>query len=473
MNRSLPSRRRSASIARHRIVRPIVEGLEHRCLLSAASGDRWVYPQRVTYSFIPDGTNVGGISSSLYSTMKSAGATATWQLQFQKAAAIWETVANIQLVQVSDNGTAVGQSGKQQGDSNFGDIRIGAIPEQSGTLGLTFFPPPDNGGTLAGDMFFNSSVNWQINSGYDIETVALHEFGHALGMAHSQIQQALLYASYNGIKQTTNSDDVSGLSGIYGPVPSDTTSNGQVSTATDISGQINANGQVTLGGQEIVAASNLNFYKITVPASTTGTMTVSVQASSLSSLAPRVTLYNASGQGLVQTSNTNLYSTTAAVTLSNVNPGEVYYIKASSANAGAGSIGTYGLLVNFGNKTQAAVAPPNTSVTSQTNTTTGTSNSETTDGGGVLGGLLGGLLDTLGGVVDGLVHIGSLTGAGDALTVTPAYARHHHLKFPKRTHPFRHAVHTLGQPHPHGNLHKPNLHAHPAVHLTPRHHGLH
>ena len=58
--------------------------------------------------------------------------------------------------------------GDQQDDPRFGDIRIGAIPLGSGILAETFLPPPANGGTDAGDIIFNSSINWQINSNYDL-----------------------------------------------------------------------------------------------------------------------------------------------------------------------------------------------------------------------------------------------------------------------------------------------------------------
>jgi len=60
-------------------------------------------------------------------------------------------------------------------------------------------PPPINGGSDAGDVFINSSQSWQINNDYDLETVAIHEIGHSLGMAHSTIASAVMYAYYNGM----------------------------------------------------------------------------------------------------------------------------------------------------------------------------------------------------------------------------------------------------------------------------------
>src|SRR5262249_41084110 len=156
----------------------------------------------------------------------------------------------------------------------------------------------------------------------------------------------------SGIKQTPNSDDTSGLAAIYGPVPNNPDNNGTISTATDVTSKINANAQVALPAQLIASSTDQDFFRVTVPASTTGTMTVSMQTTALSSLAPRVTVYNSSGQGLAQDVNTNGYNSTAVVRISNVTPGQVYYIRAAAANAGAGSVGSYGLLINFGSKTQ-------------------------------------------------------------------------------------------------------------------------
>src|SRR5271168_1692222 len=150
---------------------PKVEDLEDRVLLYSAYGDQWTYDSRITYSLMPDGTNIGGVSSALFSTLNANYPTATWEEQIEDAASLWEGATNANLALVSDGGEAVGSSGDQQDDPRFGDIRIGAIPLGSGILAETFLPPPANGGTDAGDILLNSTVDWQINSSYDLLTV--------------------------------------------------------------------------------------------------------------------------------------------------------------------------------------------------------------------------------------------------------------------------------------------------------------
>ncbi len=198
-----------------RSARPLLENLEDRLLLYNTYGGSWAYGSRITYSLMPDGTTIGGTPSVLFQTLNAKFSLATWELQFQKAAAVWQAVANINLAQVSDSGSPEGTSGDQQGDPRFGDIRIGMLNLGSGVLGETFIPPPANGGTDAGDMFLNSQASWQINTDYDLETVAIHEFGHALGLGESQITTACMYAYYNGMKQSLTTDDIAGIQSVW------------------------------------------------------------------------------------------------------------------------------------------------------------------------------------------------------------------------------------------------------------------
>src|SRR5581483_11302265 len=196
------------------------------------------------------------------------------------------------------------------------------------------------------------------------------------------VQQAVMYADYTGVKQSFNIDDVNGLQSIYGAIPANSHGNSSLSTATNITGQINASGQVAVSGLAITGSSDQDFFEVTVPASTTGSMTVSIQATGLSSLAPRVTIYNGNRTAIAQTSNANLYGSTATYTLTNVSPGQVYYIRATAANTGAGCAGAYGLLVNFGSQRQPTIAPPYTTVaTAQGASSTGNAGAETTGAG--------------------------------------------------------------------------------------------
>lgn len=67
-----------------------------------------------------------------------------------------------------------------------------AFDGPSGVLAHAFYPPP-NGGDIAGDSHFDEAESWSVNlppSGIDLYTVGAHEFGHALGLAHSTVSGA-------------------------------------------------------------------------------------------------------------------------------------------------------------------------------------------------------------------------------------------------------------------------------------------
>jgi hypothetical protein len=353
---------------RHRAVQPKLEGLEERLLLYSSLGAQWTYSSRITYSFMPDGTSVGGVSSVLFQTLNSRYPTATWQQQLKIAASLWENVTNANLSQVSDSGQPVGSAGYQQDDPRFGDIRIGAVPLSSGTLAVTYIPPPVNGGTDAGDILLNSNVNWQINSNYDLMTVVAHEFGHSLGLGESTVSQAVMYGTYNGIKQALVSDDIAGIQSIYGTRSFDqfntgSTHNNTVSTATNITSFIGAYSQIAIPNLDITTVGDTEWYYVSVPSTTNGTMTVSVQSSNLSSLSPKLIVYTSSLSLVGQAAATNSLGATISVTTC-VAAGQGYYYKVMAAG-GPGPIGGYGLLVNFGSQTQPPIPPPNTIVFSQ------------------------------------------------------------------------------------------------------------
>jgi hypothetical protein len=46
--------------------------------------------------------------------------------------------------------------------------------------------------------------------------VALHEIGHLLGLAHSQDQNAIMYAYYGEDRNDLRADDIAGIQSLYG-----------------------------------------------------------------------------------------------------------------------------------------------------------------------------------------------------------------------------------------------------------------
>src|SRR5689334_24997611 len=137
---------------------PRLEGLEDRFLLYATTGTQWAKPKLISYSFMPDGTSIGGVPSNLQATLNARFATSDWKAQFARAAAAWQKMANVNFTLVSDNGAPLGVSGNLQNDPRFGDVRIGGYAMSGSILAFGYLPAPANGGTSAGDILFNTSM---------------------------------------------------------------------------------------------------------------------------------------------------------------------------------------------------------------------------------------------------------------------------------------------------------------------------
>jgi hypothetical protein len=362
--------RRSRPASEVRSRRLQIESLEERWVPYATSGNLWPRPERITISFQPDGTNLGGPTSNLITTFNTKfGSASAWQDKILQAAQLWAQQTNINFSVVSDNGAASGSGSYQQGDSGFGDIRIGGYSFSNNNLAIAYYPPPGNNYSLGGDYAFNTKLGFNINgSDYDVFTVALHEFGHSLGLAHATSTSAVMYSAYNGRDTALNTDDINGIRAIYGGARTNDSydavaSNGTFAAATNITSLISTTAKnALLTGRDITTTTDIDYYKFTVPTGMTGTMTVKVQSAGLSLLTPLFKVYNnsqvqigstAQGTGYVGSTLTGNFSVTA---------GQTYYIMVDGKDATAHGTGRYALTLTFTGVTSPTVPIPNTQV---------------------------------------------------------------------------------------------------------------
>ncbi|XP_069845982.1 matrix metalloproteinase-9 [Dipodomys merriami] len=69
---------------------------------------------------------------------------------------------------------------------------------------------------------FDNDKKWGFcpDQGYSLFLVAAHEFGHALGLDHSSVPEALMYPMYRFLEGSPlHEDDVKGIQHLYGPGP--------------------------------------------------------------------------------------------------------------------------------------------------------------------------------------------------------------------------------------------------------------
>jgi hypothetical protein len=346
-----------------------VEALESRLVPYSVSGSLWPHPELVTISFMPDGTSVNGHTSNLFSTFNTKfGSATTWENQVLKAAQQWAQQTNLNFALVSDSGAPSGSGSYQQGDATFGDIRIGGYNFGTSTLAQAYLPPAANNYSVAGDIQFNTGLSYNIGSTYDLFTVALHEFGHALGLYHSTTSGTVMYSTYTSAMNGLVADDSNGIRNIYSnnaarsPDSYDAAASNDTSgTASVITSAIDA---TTLAGVvnnvDLTTSTDVDWYKFVVPTGSSSTLKIQMQSQGLSLLDPKLEVYDGS-LTLKASVNGNAYGTTITATVTGISAGQTYYVKASSADPiAAFRTGKYALVLNMGTGTNPTATLPNT-----------------------------------------------------------------------------------------------------------------
>lgn len=135
----------------------------------------------------------------------------TTSSEIRKAFKFWSDVTPLTFAEVSPKSMPVDI------DINFarGDHGDGSPFDGPGqTLAHAFFPQYE------GDTHFDKDETWTSNSyrGTNLLQVAVHEFGHALGLSHSDVKGSIMAPFYKAYDPHVmlHSDDIAGITYIYG-----------------------------------------------------------------------------------------------------------------------------------------------------------------------------------------------------------------------------------------------------------------
>ncbi len=130
----------------------------------------------------------------------------------RRAFALWAENSPLVFSEVAESSAADIVIGWAVGDHGDGDPFDGP----GDVLAHASFPNPyDNGQVF---LHFDDEERWLDSEtrNVDLMTVAAHEIGHTLGLAHSNDPRALMFASYSGPRRFLSEDDVAGVQAIYG-----------------------------------------------------------------------------------------------------------------------------------------------------------------------------------------------------------------------------------------------------------------
>jgi hypothetical protein len=182
----------------------------------------------------------------------------------ERAFATWHAVPNTETASTFVGFTAA----EPEGGDGATVIGYQRRPDMDRTLAATtFFIDDSTGEILESDIFFNSAFAWSTAEAgepgrFDVQSIALHEIGHLLGLSHSALGETELRAGGRSVlgagavlfpiafspgdisDRTLRADDIAGISDIYGT--------GAFRRETgSVSGRVTKNGQGVFGAHVV------------------------------------------------------------------------------------------------------------------------------------------------------------------------------------------------------------------------------
>lgn len=144
----------------------------------------------------------------------------------EEAFSVWAAVAPLHFTEVPDEGTTMLTFGSYP-PGQYGDIRLGygELDGRGNFKAEAAFPPilGQTSCTVCGDVHFDFDERWETIGTFDLPDIlgaAIHEIGHALGLAHTDVEEANMFPVFR--RHTgpgsgwLHPDDIAGVQAIYG-----------------------------------------------------------------------------------------------------------------------------------------------------------------------------------------------------------------------------------------------------------------
>jgi hypothetical protein len=302
----------------------------------AVFGEPWLDGRHLTLSFAPDGTLISGVGSSLGTAVSPLGSEAA-RLEMLRAFQTWAANANLNIGLAGDNGAAFGAAGAIQGDSRFGDIRIGARVLGTDVIAIT--SPFSLLTTNAGDFILNAGKSFTFpgtTGTYDLYTVALQEAGHAYGLGNSLDPLSVMFEGYTTPRTGPTTQDIGSLWALYGARTGDafegTAGNGTLATASAFTAGLEA---------DLTTAQDVDVFQYTADSS--AARWFRIRAAGLSLVSAKLEVLDAAGEVIGSAQAAGPLQNDVTVYVPGLIPGATYYLRVSSARSDVFGVGSYRL----------------------------------------------------------------------------------------------------------------------------------
>ncbi len=309
----------------------------------------------LTFSIAPDGTHVGNEISTLQSDFDQVAPAAQWQQAIARAFQKWTVNANINIGNVADNGAASGVYGPTRGDERFGDIRVTGFDYATDTFAEAVSENSRSVGTWAGDVFFNTAVNWKdINS---IEAAALHEVGHILGLGHSDDPASPMHVHGPSGALELTAQDILNLQAIHGTRHLDTNEGGNgndsIARASRIKGGEDdstvlegfSGNQVWIQFGDLHNVNDRDVYEIRTSLNYSGPLSVELRTSGLSLAKLGAEITDRNGNILSQSQMSGDFGGVSELTLNQTTPDGKYYLQVHAGSDRSWATGDYSITI--------------------------------------------------------------------------------------------------------------------------------
>jgi predicted Zn-dependent protease len=180
---------------------PVIDVMGGSCNVIGPDGGWWLASE-VTYR--------------IENSTSDPGASANQRAAIIAAVEAWDSASGADLVPTTGTADIRISFGTGNHGDNFPFDGVG------GTYAHAYYPPPTQDGSISGDIHFDDAENWTTSTRpngtppIDLQTVALHEVGHALGLPHTTDTNAVMYGCYNGSKRSLTQGDISKVRSKYG-----------------------------------------------------------------------------------------------------------------------------------------------------------------------------------------------------------------------------------------------------------------